>query len=157
MSVASNGKFAGDIDTSSEECSRGVDCSGFVSNAWNLSDHYGTCNLETISTPLASLYELQPGDIMNRCSPTPRHVIIFDHFTANGMVGYESTGYLEYDRVVRIDRLFVNIADYTPRKYNNACFKSALPTVMSNGSGESITGYQPILPYPPPYILQPYP
>ena len=125
MSGINNGMFAGDINTSMEGCSRGVDCSGLVSNAWNLGDHYGTCSLENVSTVLSSTSELKAGDIMNRCSTTPRHTIIFHTFgnygQGQGMYGYESTTQNDHNRVVRTFRLFIDISTYTPRRYNNVC------------------------------------
>ncbi|MGB9591259.1 MAG: hypothetical protein ACPL1K_01940 [Candidatus Kryptoniota bacterium] len=58
---------------------------------------------------------------MNRCSPTPRHTILFSSFTTNGMNGYESTTYNQYDRVVYIYRTWSSISNYIPRRYNNVC------------------------------------
>jgi hypothetical protein len=43
----SNGKQAGDIDKTIESCSHGVDCSGFVSRAWDLYDFYGLTHAGT--------------------------------------------------------------------------------------------------------------
>jgi len=113
---------AGDIDTSGNEgCSRGVDCSGYVSRIWGLTSKYGTCGLDGISTQLSSTSQLIKGDIMNRCSPTPRHTILFSSFASNGMYGYESTTYNNYDRVVNIYRAWSDISNYVPRRYTNAC------------------------------------
>jgi hypothetical protein len=117
-----NNYQAGDIDTTGNEgCSRGVDCSGFVSQVWGLTSKYGTCSLDTISTQLSSTSQLLKGDIMNRCSPTPRHTILFSSFASNGMYGYESTTYNNYDRVVNIYRAWSGISNYVPRRYTNVC------------------------------------
>lgn len=117
-----NNYQAGDIDTSGNEgCSRGVDCSGFVSQVWGLTSRYGTCGLESISAQLSSTAQLLRGDIMNRCNPTPRHTILFSSFANNGMNGYESTTYNQYDRVVYIYRPWSSISNYVPRRYNNVC------------------------------------
>lgn len=114
-----SGKFAGDINTASEEgCSRGVDCAGFVSNAWALGTRYGTCQLENYSCALDSTGDLLRGDIMNHCN---LHTILFSDFYGSGMVGYESTTYLNYDRVVFTYRSFSSIDDYTPRRYTDVC------------------------------------
>lgn len=120
-----NNYQAGDIDTTGgdagEGCSRGVDCSGYVSRVWGLASKYGTCGLETISTQLSGTSQLLRGDIMNRCSPTPRHTIVFDSFGINGMYGYESTTYNNYDKVMGTFRLWSDISNYVPRRYNNVC------------------------------------
>lgn len=44
----------------------GVDCSGFVSRAWGLKEHSGTSRLAALAAPLPGLFELRPGDILNR-------------------------------------------------------------------------------------------
>lgn len=41
------GKQAGDTDKTVEECSHGIDCSGFVSRAWDLYDFYGKVHAGT--------------------------------------------------------------------------------------------------------------
>ena len=46
-------------------CAVGVDCSGFVSRAWDLPYKYGTSTLPNISTEYASFSDLLPGDIVN--------------------------------------------------------------------------------------------
>ncbi|MFH1906410.1 MAG: hypothetical protein ABIL11_03350 [Chloroflexota bacterium] len=118
-----NNNQAGDIDThGAEPCSKGVDCSGFVSRVWGLPEQYGTCSLETISTVI-SRSQLLRGDIMNRCYPIPRHVILFSSFSSDGkgMLGYESTTHNERDRVAYTYRPWTGISDYVPRKYNSVC------------------------------------
>ncbi len=50
-----------------------VDCSGFVSMAWGLSQSYSTSTLPNISTRLGSIAELRPGDILLR----PGHTLVF--------------------------------------------------------------------------------
>ena len=124
MSVSNNAMFAGDINGTTEGCSRGVDCSGFVSNAWALgSSHYGTCTLETISTELGSALQLKKGDIMNRCGVAPQHVILFARFEGDGMWGYEATTLGHADRVVYLYHTLNDLknAYYKPRRYNNVC------------------------------------
>ena len=106
MGGGSNGYFAGHASDTSLSCGRGIDCSGLVSRAWDLGSHYGTCSLESISIELTSEYFLQPGDIMNRCSSTPRHTIIFDRYEDNGMRGYEATTEFNHDKVVYEFRAF---------------------------------------------------
>ena len=64
-----DGVSAGDSYTvgngSGPGCAVGVDCSGFVSRAWNLPYKYGTSTLPNISTEYTSFSQLLPGDIVN--------------------------------------------------------------------------------------------
>ena len=46
-------------------CAVGVDCSGYVSRAWDLPYKYGTSTLPDISTEYSSFSELKSGDIVN--------------------------------------------------------------------------------------------
>lgn len=50
-----------------------VDCSGFVSMAWGLQYSYSSGSLSSISTRLASIDHLRPGDILVR----PGHAAVF--------------------------------------------------------------------------------
>ena len=129
MNGDNNGYFAGDVNSTYESCSRGIDCSGLVSRAWGLGYHHGTCTLENISTPLSSTDYLQPGDIMNRCATTPRHAIIFDRFYLDGIKGYEATIYDHQDKVVYMYRSFTTIETYTPRRYDDVCNRFHLPLI----------------------------
>ncbi len=149
MTGGNNGKFAGDRSGVYRSCSRGIDCSGLVSRAWNLGSHTGTCGLEPISTNILYTSSMRPGDIINRCSITPRHTIIFLSFYGNGMNGYEATTYLYQDRVVLDFRSFASIADYSPRRYNEACDKTRLPIIRN--SEMQMQSLNPLSdPYPPP-------
>src|SRR5205085_139466 len=59
----SAGYQAGDIDSNTiESCSKGVDCSGFVSNVW-ASGRYTTSTVSSISLPVTQS-QLQTGDII---------------------------------------------------------------------------------------------
>jgi len=64
-----DGVSAGDNYTvgngSGSGCAVGVDCSGFVSSAWDLPYKYGTSTLPNISTEYSSFNNLLPGDIVN--------------------------------------------------------------------------------------------
>jgi hypothetical protein len=164
MSGGNNGYFAGNASDTYKSCGRGIDCSGLVSRAWDLGSHYGTCSLEdaNISIALTSRYALRRGDIMNRCSSTPRHSIIFDDFENDGMWGHEATTEFDHDRVVRIYRAFTTIANYTPRRYKDVCSKIRLPLINKTememaASNSSPNPYPPPdssllgTPYPPPY------
>jgi hypothetical protein len=164
MGYGQNGYFAGNISGTYMSCARGIDCSGLVSRAWDLNDGpYGTCSLENVSTALPNVNALRSGDIMNRCSPTPRHTIIFDSFGIQGMWGYEATTYLSYDRVVRTFRQFSTISDYVPRRYDNVCDKVLIPVIhksetemdFANGLSNPYPSPESSL-YSAPY-LSPYP
>jgi hypothetical protein len=86
---------------------------------------------------------------MNRCSITPRHTIIFDSFVSNGMNGYESTIYNDYDKVEYTYRSFLSIDTYKPRRYDNVCRKIHLPLLM-RGEIEKRSDSQGSDPYPAP-------
>ncbi len=110
---------AGDINTAGvESCSRGLDCSGFVSRAWQLTTKYGTATLPNISWKLGSTGSLLRGDIMNKSGS---HVILFESFVSGGMWGLESTTTNSYDRAVYITRTWSALNGYVPRRYNNVC------------------------------------
>jgi len=159
MGGGSNGYFAGHASDTYVSCGRGIDCSGLVSRAWDLGSHYGTCSLESFSFELTSRNALQPGDIMNRCSSTPRHTLIFDSFENNGIWGYEATTEFNHDKVVRIHRDFITIPDYTPRRYNNVCMKIKLPIILKTEM-EMNSAIPASYPYPPPdspSLSTPYP
>jgi len=109
---------AGDNNTTDESCSKGVDCSGYVSRIWQLSSKHGTCTLQNVSTLLTSTNNLLSGDIMNRCLV---HTVLFTDFQPNGMNAYESTTYNSYDRVVWGFSNWSRFNGYQPRRYNNVC------------------------------------
>jgi hypothetical protein len=61
----------------------GVDCSSFVSAAWGLSTHYTTAAIPTIATPLTNVWDLRPGDALNKPGS---HVMLFLRFTPDRKV-----------------------------------------------------------------------
>jgi hypothetical protein len=110
---------AGDIDTSSvESCSKGDDCSGFVSRVWQLSVKYSTRGLPSISKKLKSTSALRPGDVMNQANS---HVVLFSSFGSNGIYDYESTKYNANDRVIYMFSSWDRLSGYTPLRYSNVC------------------------------------
>jgi hypothetical protein len=110
---------AGDIDTSGvESCSKGDDCSGFVSRVWQLSVKYSTRGLPSISKKLKSTSALLPGDVMNRAGS---HVVLFASLGSNGIYDYESTQYSAYDRVIYMFSSWSRLSGYTPLRYSNVC------------------------------------
>lgn len=66
-------KVAGGDDVVSRYAA-GIDCSGFVSRCWRLPRPYSTRELAALCTPLKSVDELRPGDIMLHPGD---HVMIF--------------------------------------------------------------------------------
>lgn len=114
------GYQAGDIKTPSvESCSRGVDCSGFVTRCWGITNQkYGTSTLPEISTPITK-EELLPGDIINRPG---HHVVMFGEWHDQGILTWEATTTNGLDRVVHKlwpwSRFERSDPPYTPRRYN---------------------------------------
>lgn len=116
--------FAGDINGTSEGCSRGVDCSGFVSAAWGIS-RVGTAILYSDYSKSITESQLTKGDILItlKSATGTRHVILFEKFystrPSGGIWGYESTTYGDVDKVVRQTRswAWLDQNGYTPRRY----------------------------------------
>ncbi len=112
--------FAGDINVTSEGCSRGVDCSGFVSAAWGIS-RVGTAILYSDYSKSIQQSQLAKGDILItlKSATGTRHVILFEKTYSGGIWGYESTTYDKRDKVVRQQRTWswLNQNGYTPRRY----------------------------------------
>jgi hypothetical protein len=52
----------------------GVDCSGFISRCWRLSEKQSTSSLAALCKKLRSPAELQPGDVLNQSGG---HVVLF--------------------------------------------------------------------------------
>lgn len=115
-----SGKIAGDTNDSNDlesSLAVGVDCSGFVSRVWELSNKLGTSTLLSISTKITS-NDLKPGDILNRPKTATRggHVMIFhSRDSSNNYLVYESssTGW----RVAMNRHSAAAVNDYTPYRY----------------------------------------
>jgi len=107
-----------DCPATQESCSRGTDCSGFVSRVWGLSEKKSTCTLESISCQLKGLSCLKKGDILNKCGV---HAAVVNTPTTNGVYTYESTTYNAYDRVVYLFSSWSRFSGYEPRRYCNVC------------------------------------
>lgn len=115
------GRQAGDINSSIESCSRGVDCSGFVSRVWGLSSKYSTTTLPSISTRLSSRKNLLQGDIANKSGV---HTAVFYSTSGDsGAYWYESTTYNNLDKVSLIYHpwSYFEGNGYKYYRYNNAC------------------------------------
>lgn len=71
------------------DCTAGVDCSGFVSQAWQ-TGHYTTSSLDQISSAI-DVASMLPGDVFNDAG---YHVAMLDHVLADGApIFVESVGY----------------------------------------------------------------
>jgi hypothetical protein len=124
------GQQAGDISADTPDnvfCSRGVDCSGFVSRVWQLPRKYGTRDLPNVSRA-ASTGSLAYGDVYN--SPGV-HVILYESASANGFNGAESTVYNSLDRVVRGFVPMSRVNGYSVLRYNGACPIPDAPTLVA--------------------------
>ena len=92
----------------------GIDCSGFISQLWGLSQKYSTRSLPSISTQLSSMNELQPGDIINK----PGHVRLFSHKDAYGRFFVYEASARDWKVSGRFYRLSQLINDgYKPYRY----------------------------------------
>jgi hypothetical protein len=110
---------AGDVGTGTvESCSRGDDCSGFVTVVWQLTTKYSTRMIPSVSKKLRSTSALLPGDVMNDAG---NHVVLFAGFGSNGIYDYESTTYNSNDRVVYMFSTWARLKGYTPLRYINVC------------------------------------
>ena len=110
------GDVAGNRNTSGsssfDTCSAGVDCSGFVSNAWT-SPRHSTSTFYTISDDI--LWEqLRMGDAMNNSGS---HIRLFDYYISNvgTTMQYESCG--TFWKCVH--RSLARDDNYPPIRYNN--------------------------------------
>ncbi|MBB3354397.1 hypothetical protein FHT70_004349 [Rhizobium sp. BK049] len=80
-----DGQTAGNVCTKSAPQTNilGVDCSGFVSEAWGLKMHVSTRAIPSITRRLSDPWSLQPGDALNRPGS---HVMLFMRFTEDRKV-----------------------------------------------------------------------
>lgn len=83
-SAIKSGKLAGNVCTKENprHDSAGVDCSGFVSEAWGLTSQFTTSKIPTISDEIKPT-ELRPGDVLNKPGS---HVMLFLRFTPSGRI-----------------------------------------------------------------------
>jgi hypothetical protein len=118
---------AGDIDVQRpassggvESCSKGVDCSGFVSRCWGLTSKQGTATIHTVSTRLPSFAALKKGDIINLANS---HVVLFSHRDPNDgrPWAWESTLDAMVDRVVWKPNPWSRYNGWDPRRFNGLC------------------------------------
>jgi hypothetical protein len=92
-------------------CTAGVDCSGFVSKAWNVG-HFTTSSLDQTSAAIMQA-DMLPGDVYNMAG---YHVAMWSHNLASGSpVFVEAYGYN-----VNVDTTggMAHVSGYTPRRLN---------------------------------------
>ena len=116
-----DGVSAGDCDTngggSGSGCAVGVDCSGFVSRAWDLPYKYSTSSLPSISTQYSSFSQLLPGDIVNRAG---HHVRLIDTLNTDGSFFIiEASASGTNWRVGYNNYTIADLQNYLPRYYNH--------------------------------------
>lgn len=100
-------------------CTSGVDCSGFVSKAWNVG-HFTTSNLNQTSSAIAKA-DVLPGDAFNLAGT---HVVLYSHTLANGEpVLFESAGYNVHRNA---SGGWSYISTYTPMRLNGITGTTAL-------------------------------
>lgn len=112
------GKYTGDNYTSSVSWSDtyciGLDCSGYVSRAWDTKQKYGTATLPGISTPLDNFSDMKRGDILNK--PDSHVRLCVEDNPSGSVLTLESAGadwrvsYRSFD--------FSSLSGYTPRYFN---------------------------------------
>lgn len=116
------GKQAGDISTVKGQddvatCSRGVDCSGFVSRTWKLETKRGSSNIGEICAQV-SKKELRFGDVLNKDFD---HVVLIDQVRDTGVYVYEATKDGKLDRVVHRETPWSRYSKYKMLRYENYC------------------------------------
>lgn len=99
-------------------CTSGLDCSGFVSQAWKTS-HHTTSSIPQISTAIG-VGEMLPGDVFNMAG---YHVAMFSHELGNGdPVLYEALGYNVH---LNTTGGWAHVDGYIPRRFSSITGASA--------------------------------
>ena len=118
LSQISAGKYAGDNYTESvswtDNYCVGVDCSGFVSRAWDTGIKYSTYTIQDISTAYSSFTEMQKGDVVNKASS---HVRLVMNDNPSGTVNTIESAGADW-RVSFRDFTFTQLSDYVPRYFD---------------------------------------
>lgn len=116
------------------DCAVGLDCSGFVSQAWGIG-HFTTSNLADTSGAIAQS-ALLPGDVFNKAG---YHVAMYSHKLANGEpVLYESLGYNVH---INQSGGFAHVSGYTPRRANNITGTTATEPVGTLNNPIPVTAF----------------
>lgn len=157
-----NNRTIGDLNTKDDKnvdnCSAGVDCSGFVSKVWRCG-HKTTRNIEGVSQILSSTNELKPGDALNKWGS---HVRLVEAFDGNwGVKVVEATVGSERMRVIARSISWGDAgsgAGYKPIRYNNVCPDAPPPPPPKTAHVIfDVSGYLPAnsgyVPLPPTRLL----
>jgi len=135
----STNKAAGDSNTNDVlSCASGVDCSGFVSRAWNLSYKRGTSTFSDISESLDDWQHLRQGDAVNNATS---HIALFDSFNSTGINTYEATAGCNW-KVCGYSRsyTYLDTYSYVPIRYDHVieteiCAHPDIPNGVGAGTG----------------------
>ncbi len=93
-------------------CTTGLDCSGYVSEAWNTADKYGTSTLDEVSHTIDAS-DMLPADAFNWPG---YHVILFSRLLASGQPElYEAAGYNAH---INVYGGWSYVDGYTPIRYD---------------------------------------
>jgi len=94
-------------------CTVGVDCSGFVSQAWETDQKYGTSTIYQVSHDISSS-SLRRADALNNSGS---HIVLYAYETAGGIpVHQEANGELVFTDV---DQGWSAFSSYTPIRYDD--------------------------------------
>ncbi len=94
-------------------CTVGVDCSGFVSQAWETDQKYGTATIYQVSHEI-SVSDLFRSDALNNSGS---HIVLYAYDTAAGIpVHYEANGELVFTDV---DQGWSSFSSYVPIRYDD--------------------------------------
>ncbi|MCB9778578.1 MAG: hypothetical protein H6742_08460 [Alphaproteobacteria bacterium] len=106
-------------------CTVGVDCSGFVSQAWETSQKYGTATFHQVTHDISSA-DLLRGDALNDAGS---HIVLFAYQSAAGIpIHYEANGALVF---VDSDQGWSAFSGYTPIRFDEIGDDSARGTTSS--------------------------
>ncbi|MDD3223134.1 MAG: SH3 domain-containing protein [Clostridium sp.] len=147
LDAVKKGAFAGNINFSSGlgyiPGTAGMDCSGFVQTAFNISDYkQSTTSLLNSYFTKINLSDLKHMDVLDKPGS---HIVIFDKWgTLNGINGaytYESTPDQTYGGIQGTKRYFISMntinSGYIPARYVNIVDDSMATTTSGSSSTSS--------------------
>lgn len=106
-------------------CTAGVDCSGFVSQAWETNQKYGTATFYQVTHDI-STSSLKRGDALNNSGS---HIVLFAYETPAGVpVHYEANGELVFTDV---DQGWSSFSSYSAIRYDDISDGAQTGTVSS--------------------------
>jgi hypothetical protein len=119
-------------------CVAGVDCSGFVSQVWQLPQRYTTSSISAVTHPI-SLDALAPGDALNKAGS---HIVLYAGSSPDGKpIIYEASG--SASRVRMATPSWSYLAGYQPVRYNGiqepavAASQQQVPPASSSPAGSA--------------------